>query len=114
MKSNDINYTEYYKGDYMSYHIPSDDELVNLIIAYNLDSNPFITSSVISEGIDKLHSDLVTAITIAKLNPKSNHEYIHYLIHFKRYVSVSYDNVNSSLRVKLDNHYKLKELHKLL
>ena len=97
----------------MSYHIPSDDELVKLIIKYDLDNNPF-TTSVVSEGIIKLIKDIVTAINIANLNSKSNHEYVRHLKHFRRYVHVSYSNVNSSLRVKLDNHYKLKELHKLL
>lgn len=97
----------------MSYHIPSDDELVKLIINYNLDTSPFTTSAV-SEGIDKLIKDIVTATNIANLNSKSNREYVHYLNHFRKYVHISYGNVNSSLRVKLDNYYKLKELHKIL
>lgn len=97
----------------MSYHIPPDDELVKLIINYDLDTSPF-TTNVVSEGLNKLIKDIVTATNIANLNPKSNHEYTYYLIHFRRYIHVSYNNVNSSLRVKLDNHYKLKELHKLL
>lgn len=97
----------------MSYHMPSDDEIVKVITNYNLDTNPF-TSSVVSEGISKLHSDLVTATKIANLNTDSNYEYIRYLIYFRRYVRISEENVNSSLRVKLEDYYKLKELHKLL
>ena len=97
----------------MNYHMPSDDEIVKVITNYNLDTNPF-TTSVVSEGISKLHSDLVTATKIANLNTDSNYEYIRYLIHFRRYIRISEENINSSLRVMLEDHYKLKELHKLL
>lgn len=97
----------------MSYRLPSDDELVMLVVSYNLEINPF-TASIISEGLNKLQREVGTAIKIAILNPKTNYEYIQYLKYFRRYVQDSYDNVNSSLRIKLDNHYKLKELHKLL
>ena len=97
----------------MKYHMPSDDEIVKVITNYNLDTNPF-TTSVVSEGISKLHSDLVTATKIANLNTDSNYEYIRYLIHFRRYIRISEENINSSLRVMLEDHYKLKELHKLL
>ena len=104
---------EYYRGNTMSYHIPSDDEIIKLIIEYDLDTNPF-TTNVISEGLNMLIRGIETAIKIANLNPKINHEYSHYLKYFRRYVQVSYNNVNSSLRVKLIDYYKLKELHKLL
>ena len=97
----------------MKYHMPSDDEIVKVITNYNLDTNPF-TTSVVSEGISKLHSDLVTATKIANLNTDSNYEYIRYLIHFRRYVRISEENIDSSLRVMLEDHYKLKKLHKLL
>lgn len=97
----------------MNYHMPSDDEIVKVITNYNLDTNPF-TTSVVSEGISKLHSDLVTATKIANLNTDSNYEYIRYLIHFRRYIRISEENIDSSLRVMLEDHYKLKELHKLL
>ena len=97
----------------MSYYLPSDDEIIKLIIEYDLDTNPF-TTSVISEGLNKLVKDIVTATNIANLNSKSNDEYIHYLKYFRRYIHVSYSNVNSTLRVKLEDYYKLKELHKLL
>lgn len=113
MKSNDINYTESYKGDYMSYRLPSDDEIVKLIINYDLDTNPFTTNTVL-EGLNKLIRDIETAIKIANLNPKNNNEYIYYLRYFRRYIHVSYNKDNSSLRVKLVDYYKLKELHKLL
>ena len=97
----------------MSYHLPSDDEIVKLIIEYNLDTNPF-TSNIVSEGLSKLQDDLVTATKIANLNTKGNYEYIHYLKHFRWYIHISCNNVNGSLRVKLEDYYKLKELHKLL
>ena len=97
----------------MRYYLPSDDEIVKLIIEYNLDTNPF-TTEAISEGLSKLIKDIETASKIASLNHKSNHEYIYYLKYFRKYIHVSYDNVNSSLRRKLEDYYKLKELHKLL
>ena len=97
----------------MSYYLPSDDEIVKLIIDYELDTSPF-TTNIVSEGLNKLIKDTVTATTIANLNPKINYEYIHYLKYFRRYIHISYGNVNSSLRVKLEDYYKLKELHKLL
>lgn len=97
----------------MSYYLPSDDEIVKLIIDYELNTSPF-TTNIVSEGLDKLIKDTVTASNIAKLNPKINHEYIHYLKYFRRYIHISYENVNSSLRVKLEDYYKLKKLHKLL
>lgn len=97
----------------MSYRLPSDDEIVKLIIDYELDTSPF-TTNIVLEGLNKLIRGIETAIKIANLNPKINHEYIHYLKYFRRYIHVSYSNVNSTLRVKLEDYYKLKELHKLL
>lgn len=97
----------------MSYYLPSDDEIVRLIIDYELDTNPFTTNTVL-EGLNKLIRGIETAIKIANLNPKNNNEYIYYLRYFRRYIHVSYSNVNSTLRVKLEDYYKLKELHKLL
>lgn len=97
----------------MSYYLPSDNEIVKLIIDYELDTNLSITSAI-SEGLYKLITEVESATKIANLNPKRNHEYIRYLIYFRRYVQVSYSNANSSLRLKLENYYKLKKLHKLL
>ena len=97
----------------MNYYLPSDAEIVKIIIEYDLDSNPF-TASVISEGINRLIKEVDSATKIANLNLKSNREYIHYLNYFRRYIQISYNNENSSIRSKLDDYYKLKEFHKLL
>lgn len=97
----------------MNYYLLSDDEIVKVISNYNLDTKPF-TTNIVSEGIIKLHSDLMTATKIANLHAESNYEYIRYLIHFRSYLRISDENATSSLRVKLEDYYKLKELHKLL
>lgn len=97
----------------MSYYLPSDSAIIKIIINYELDSNPF-TTSVISEGINRLIKEVDSAAVIANLNHRENYEYIHYLKYFRKYVQVSYNNENSSIRSKLEDHYKLKELHKLL
>ena len=110
MKSNDINYTESYKGDYMSYHIPSDDELVNFVhenIRFDITPNTNDCFRSIVNSIDK-------AIKIASLNFKYNKEYFYYLKHFLRYIEASVNNDNSPLRRKFDDYLKLRKLNEIL
>lgn len=94
----------------MSYHLPSDDELVNFVyedIRFHITPNTIDCFRSIKDSIDK-------AIKIASLNYSNNKEYIYYLKHFSRYIEASANNYNSPLRRKFDDYLKLRKLNEIL
>ena len=94
----------------MSYHIPSDDDLVKFVhenIRYAITPNTNDCFSSVVNYIDK-------AIKVASLNHRNNKEYIYYLKHFLWYVEASSNNNNSPLRRKFDDYLRLRKLNEIL
>ena len=110
MKSNDINYTESYKGDCMSYHIPSDKELANFMVSDLHPSHIKLPRDCLIDFIEELE----TSIKIASLNYRSNIEYIAYLKYLTRYIKASNNGDTSPLIRELEDIFRLRKLHLLL
>lgn len=94
----------------MSYHIPSDKELVD----YVDNSNTFIMVPNTDDCLNLLIRDLTTSIGIAKMNIKLNRDYYYFLKHFLRYVEISKGSFSSPLRRKFDDYLKLRKLNEIL
>lgn len=94
----------------MSYHIPSDDEIVNFVHVHN----NFVLNPNVNNCFRFIVDALDTSIRVASLNSKNRSGYIYYLKYFLRYIEASANNINSPLRRKLDDYLKLKKLNEIL
>ena len=94
----------------MSYHIPSDDEIVNFVH----ERNNFVITPNVDDCFRFIADALDTAIRVASLNSKNRSGYIYYLKHFLRYLEASANNDNSPLRRKFDDYLKLRKLNEII
>lgn len=101
---------EYYKGDYMSYHIPSDKELAYVIVS---DLHPRHIREP-SYCLDYFIKEIESSIKVAKLNQQTNREYIAYLKYLARYIKVSNSGDTSTLKRELEDIFRVRKLHMLL
>ena len=95
----------------MRYRLPSDKKLANLMVS-DLDPDHIYKSPRYCL-IDFLE-EIEIAIKIAKLNQRSNREYIAYLKHLARYIKVSNNGVTSSLKRELEDIFRLRKLQQTL
>lgn len=94
----------------MSYHIPSDKELANLMVSDLHPSHIKLPRYCLIDFIEELG----TSIKIASLNYRSNIEYIAYLKYLTRYIKASNNGDTSPLIRELEDIFRLRKLHQML
>ena len=94
----------------MSYRIPSDQELANVMVSDLHPRHIKLPSYCLIDFMKEIES----SIKIAKLNEKNNREYIAYLKYLTRYIKASNNSDTSPLIRELEDTFRVRKLNLLL
>ena len=94
----------------MKYRLPQTNDIVRYILA---EYHPTDILDV-NQALHAFSHELDITIKMAHLNYGPLEEYIHYLKHFKKYISSSQRNKDSILKRRLEEANKLRQLQQIL